>query len=206
MPQYVKPLPGACCAIGTRLQLDLLLRQRSIDVAAVAETILADPGATLQILRLIGEEFPQPEERPVRMEDCIAILNHEHWYAAVCTCMIPLHSSLTQEWERRREVARCAKALAHSLEGFSPDEAYMVGLFHNLGHMPRLLGWQLDARWPSDEDALGIMLAEHWNLPGYLISALREQHNNSTTSRWGVLIHFARSVAEKSLSSKTLQD
>jgi hypothetical protein len=197
IPIIVDSLPCVACAVHTRLQLDLLLQQSSIDLGGVAATILSDPGATLQVLRLIGEEFPVDDDRPVRMEDCIAVLNHEHWYGAVCESTIPQSSNLMVEWERMRETARCAKALAHSIEGFAPDQAYLVGMFHELGHLPRLLNWQLDREWPSNESALGVMLAEHWKLPRFLVHALREQQSGKTASRWGVFMHFAKSIAER---------
>jgi hypothetical protein len=190
-------LPSVPCTIRTRLQLDLLLQEPSIDLAAVAEIILSDPGATLQVYRLIGEEFSVDEERPTRIEDCIASLNRESWYRAVCQCLLTQQSGLIDAWERMREVARCAKALAQCVDGFAPEEAYVVGMFYGLGQLPGLLGWKLGRDWPREEHTRGLRLATAWNLPPYLVNALGEQQGSAVGSRWGILVHFARSIAEK---------
>jgi len=194
---FPDPLPSVPTMIATRLQLELLLQESPIDLGAVSEVILADPGATLQILRLIGEEYPNPEDRPTRMEDCLASLNMQHCYYVVCASTIPQNSGLLVEWQRIRRVAQCARELARCIDGFSPEEAYIVGLLHQVGKFPHLLGWDPAGESSHEQDALGIMLADCWQLPDYLLTAIREQRESIASSRWGDFLQMAQHVAEQ---------
>jgi HD-like signal output (HDOD) protein len=193
----IDTLPDVPCLIRTRLQLELLLQESPLDLGAVSNVILSDPGATLQMLRLVGEEFPDSEDRPTRMEDCIASLNRDAWQDVVCASTIPQNSTLVEEWTRVREVARCARGLAQCVDGFLPEQAYLVGLLYDLGRFPALLGWSLGGETSAEQRSIALMLSDHWNLPEFVLVAIREQQDSGVTSRWGVLIHFARSVAEK---------
>lgn len=192
----IDPLPSVPSMIATRLQLELLLQESLIDLSAVSEVILSDPGATLQILRLIGEEYPNPEDRPTRIEDCIASLNMERCYNVVCASTIPQSSNLLSEWQRFRRIAQCARELAKCIDGFSPEEAYMVGLLHEVGKFPYLLGWNPEGESSIEQDALGVMLADCWHLPEYLLAAIREQRESTSSSRWTSFIEMAQRVAD----------
>src|ERR1700743_183042 len=81
---FADPFPNIPVTAMTRLQLDLLLAGRSIDLSAVGEVILSDAGATLQMLRLIGEEHRDQTNRPTSIEECIISLDANRWYDAVC--------------------------------------------------------------------------------------------------------------------------
>jgi hypothetical protein len=183
--------------LSTRLQLELLLQDSFVDLSAVSQVILSDAGATLQIFRLIGGEYPNPEDRPTRMEDCIASLSLDRWYSAVCACSLPLNHVILGEWERFRRIAQCARQLAHCVEGFSPEEAYLVGLLSEMGKLPRLLGWKLAGECSGEQHALAFMLAEYWQLPAYLKSAIREQQEASTSSQWSEMLQVAQCLAAR---------
>ena len=204
-------LPQMPILAATRLQLELLLLQRSVDLKEMAKIILADAGATLQVLRLIGEEYPGEEDRPTRIEDCIASLNRERWYEVVCASGTSHSASLLAEWQLCRRIAECARELARRMDGFRPEEAYLVGLLFRLGKFPRLLGWRpapdqlrvsgTDGHLGEDH-AVSLMLAEYWHLPAYLLSALREQapaarqHTDSVLS-WAGILESAQDLAER---------
>src|SRR5665213_3076763 len=190
---FADPLPNIPVTAMTRLQLDLLLAGRSIDLSAVGEVILSDAGATLQMLRLIGEEHRDRTNRPTSIEGCIISLDANRWYDAVCAAGIAHNNdAVLMEWQHRRRVARCAREIARGTYGFSPEQAYMVGLLHNLGSFPKLLGWENGASSPKEQNALGVMLAEYWKLPGYLVNAIWEQQQTSESeSPWASLLQHA---------------
>jgi len=188
-------LPSVPSMLSTRLQLELLLQDSTVDLSAVSQVILSDAGATLQIFRLIGGEFPNPEDRPTRMEDCIASLSLDRWYSAVCACSLPLNHVVLAEWERFRRVALCARQLAHCVDGFSPEEAYLVGLLSEMGRLPRLLGWKVSTDCSNEQHALAYMLAEYWHLPPYLQVAIREQKDSASSSQWSEMLQVAHCLA-----------
>jgi c-di-GMP-related signal transduction protein len=174
MMGFATPLPDVPAMTGTRLQLELLLQEATIDLSAVSAAILADAGATLQILRLIGEEFPEEEGRPTRMEDCLVSLTMERIYQAVCASRIPQDSRVMTEWQRCRRVAESARELARCVDGFCPDEAYMVGLLH----------------------AVGVMLAESWRLPEFVVEAIRERRDG-VGAQWSGMLAMAERMAAR---------
>ncbi len=208
-------LPQTPILAATRLQLELLLQERSVDLKNMAEIILADAGATLQVLRLIGEEYPGEEERPTRIEDCIVSLNRERWYEVVCAAGTSHSAPLLAEWQHCRRLAECARELARCMDGFQPEEAYLVGLLFRLGKFPRLLGWRpvgdlarvslADAHLGEDH-AVSLMLAEYWHLPAYLLSALREQApaaqlKQDSVAGWAGILQGAQELAERAQAS-----
>ena len=195
---FADPLPNVPAMVATRLQLELLLQDSLIDLSAVSEVILSDAGATLQILRLIGEEYANEEDRPTRIEDCLASLNMRHCYDAICASSISHESGVLAEWQHFRRVAQCARELARCVDGFSPEEAYLVGLLSEVGKFPRLLGWNTAGDSSREQQALGVMLADYWHLPAYLLDAIREQLEPVDFPRWGEILQMAQRVAHHS--------
>ncbi len=188
-------LPSLPILPATRLQLELLLRETVVDLRSVTSVILGDPGATLQVLRLIADEFPNEDERPRRIEDCIVCLNLAHCYQVLCAAEGPCSGAHIVEWQHCRRLAECARELARNLEGFSPDEAYLVGLLYRLGGFPKLLGWRTEGSLPGESTSLGVTLARHWNLPECVSRAIREQHELDEPSKWNTIMSLADHLA-----------
>lgn len=191
------PLPGIPTMIVTRLQLQLLLQETLLDLKAVSSVILADAGATLQVLRLIGEEYPDAEGRPTRIEDCIVSLNKERLYEVVCASGVSHSGPLVAEWQHCRLVAEHARELAKCIDGVSPEEAYLVGLLYRLGSFPHLMGWNSDGDSSGEQRALGLMLADYWHLPDYLLSAIKDQQEALYSSPWSELLQTAHRMADQ---------
>lgn len=146
------PLRGAAASfpavptlLATRLQLELLVAERSIDLNAAAGVILNDLGATLEIFRRAGEEGASAH----RLEDCLASLGTETWMEAVCGNALERIAAengrmaeLTAFWEHARLLAYACWFVASHVEGAAPEEAYLVGLLHEVEALPALLGWE----------------------------------------------------------------
>ena len=191
----VDPFPRIPAMAATMLQLELLLQDAPINLKAVADVILSDAGATLQILRLIGEEFPDEKDRPTRIEDCIASLDAEVWYGAIQQQSATPDGRLLAEWQGCRRVGEYARELTRHCDGISPDEAYVVGLLHRLGEFPQLLGWSKTASTAAEHYALGAMLAVFWQLPDFLVQAIQEQQTPAAPGRWTRPLNMARQLA-----------
>ena len=190
------PLPDVPIMLATRLQLELLLQEPVLDLRAVSEVILEDLGATLQILRLVGEEYAVEQERPIRIEDCIASLNAETWFEVVSRATLVQNSRVLRAWQHARRIGQLAEQLAGQEDGLRPGEGQLVGLLHEVGKLPQLLGWQTDAEDREDR-ALGALLAEHWHLPGCVLAATREQGQSEVPSLWSGLLQTAHARAQQ---------
>jgi HD-like signal output (HDOD) protein len=190
-------LPSLPILTTTRLQLELLLNDPVIDLKAVTDVILADAGATLQILRIVGSEFGEADDKPDRIEDCIVTLSTARCHQVICASSGPEPESYIAEWQYCRRRAECARDLAKTLDGVSPEEAYMVGLLHRLGSFPHLLGWSLHVASSDEYEAMGVMLAFHWNLPSYLVAAIKEKQEAVDSPKWGEILRLADQLMEE---------
>lgn len=193
---FVDPLPPVPAMPATMLQLELLLQESLVDLRAVSAVVLSDAGATLQILRMVGEEFPNEKGRPTRIEDCIASLNSDDWYTAIQKQDASRNVQVATEWQRCRRIGACARELARDFDGVSPEEAYLVGLLHRLGAFPQVLGWSDVCGDTKEHYALGLMLADFWQLPRYLACAIREQQTPCVPMIWRELLHMATDLAD----------
>ena len=188
-------LPTVPTLLATRIQLELLLGEPLIDLRAVSAAVLRDPGATLLILRLVGTEYGLDEAhvshgpRPIRMEECLASLDARVWFEAICRATIdPREASedLCAAWAHASSIAQCAMELAERLEGYSPEEACLVGLLHELEDLPALLCWdrRLFPEWHSAEQ-----MARAWGLPRRLIYCSENPADSDCC--WAVLLKEA---------------
>ena len=83
-------------------------------------------------------------EHPCRMGDCLASLDAGTWFDAISARTFACdseHAATTSLWNHSRLVAQYAQLVAESLEGISPEEAYLVGLLHEIVAIPNVLGW-----------------------------------------------------------------
>ena len=76
-------LPDVPVMPGTLLLLDLGAQEERVDLHEMTRVVLSDPGATIQILRMVGRDRSFGEERPSRVEDCISVLGVQACLEAV---------------------------------------------------------------------------------------------------------------------------
>ena len=202
--------------LATQLHLELLLQEQSVDLAAAAGVILNDLGATLEIFRRAREENAGAE----RIEDCLASLGTDAWLDAVCGNSVErvatannCWSELTAFWEHGRLLAYACWFLASRLEGYCPEEAYLVGLLHEADKLPALLRWaparpeaqtpriftrdplpsrlmasEMEAPSTCHTTQSSTNLATHWRLPAYLQGLLAAREPSTV---WDSLLDMA---------------
>ena len=187
--------PGLPVLFSTRLRLELLLRESPVDLRAITDVVLADVGATLLILRIIGEEYVCVEDRPCRIEHCIVSLGVERCYELISSTNVSYDGWYVDEWQFCRRIAENARELAKTLDVFSPEEAYLVGLLHRIGTFPHRLGWTMDSFTGRGDQSVGETLANDWHLPHFLASALREQDNVACRPKWNAILMLANEIA-----------
>jgi hypothetical protein len=175
--------------------LELLLGEHVIDLRAVSNVILSDPGATLQVLRLFGAEFGSDYGPPasgagpilpIRMEDCLASLEAQAWFDAVCAATLEASPALPEicaAWSHACDIAQCAMHMAEHMNGYAPEEACLVGLLHELEDLPALLGWDRGL-FPVPRSAAE--MASAWKLPRHLL--LCSEASEETDTHWRTLM------------------
>ncbi len=175
----------------TVLALDNLLHDPCVDLQRAAQLILSDVGATIQILLLVGKEFDDSAQCLCRMGDCLASLDVGTWFGAISAAPSfsgdDRHTAMTAVWKHCRLVAQYAQLVAESLDGICPEDAYLVGLLHEIEALPRVLGWP-----NTDQTA---WCAMEGSLPLFVLLAMRGVHDGSPLSTWRFILADAHELA-----------
>jgi hypothetical protein len=178
----------------TVLGLQILLNEPSIDLRMVSELILSDVGATIRVLRLVGREYEAVAEHPSRMADCLASLDANAWFEAVSARTFACdaeQAAITALWGHCRLVAQYAQLVAESIEGVSPEEAYLVGLLHEIGDLPRILGRRISACEATELPLRGM----EGSLPPFVLIAIRSIDDSSDPCPWRFILSEAHKLA-----------
>jgi len=160
----------------TLLQLDLLLSQLTLDPEAVAEVLLGDVGAALQVLRVTAGHRTCCEQQEVRVEDCVVQLGRK----GLCRALTRVLSAgrdcdnagTLKIWQRARLCAELARLLARNCPEVVPEAACLAGLLHEVGRLPRMLGWAVEGIDLADPGAVARAIATEWRLPHLVLPVL----------------------------------
>jgi c-di-GMP-related signal transduction protein len=157
----------------TLLRFDLLLQQRSLNLSTITQTILSDLGATLQVMRATNEERSASKWPESRIEDCVIHLGRNGLRHCLKTPLSSLtvsqYISARRLWHRARVTAELSQRLLRESGTVSPEDAYLVGLFHEIGSLPARLGWTVNGIDLADIVVVRRTLAEEWLLPSALL-------------------------------------
>lgn len=177
----------------TALGLEILLGEPCIDLSAVAELVLSDVGATLQILRIVGKEYAAAVDRPARMVECLSSLDVHEWSSAVARRTYicdRAHVLEASAWEHRRQVARYAQFVAESMDSVRPEEAYLVGLLHDVEEIA-CLTLRNGASFPLQ----AMQAAIEGVMPPFVLEAIRCAEDAGSTSSWRYILNAAHELA-----------
>jgi hypothetical protein len=188
-------LDGVPVSSSTVLGLEMLLHEPCIDLRKASELVLSDVGATIRTLRLTGRDYDFAAALPYRMGDCIASLDLDTWFGAMSARTFAFdgrHSAATAFWKHGRLIAQYAQLVAESLDRISPENAYLVGLLHEVGAIPKVLGWPNGISGASDPVALS---AIEGSLPLFVLAALRSVNDRCASSTWRFILNAAHELA-----------
>jgi hypothetical protein len=181
--------------LATVLGLNMLLQEPCIDLQKVSELVLNDIGATIQILRLVGREYDFAAEHPCRMGVCLASLDVNVWFGAVSARTFPCdleHLKVSAFWEHSRLVAQYAQLVAESMGDISPEDAYLVGMLHEVRAIPAVLGW---TGCESGAEVPDAMRAMEGTLPPFVLDAIRNMSDPCQLSSWNFILTAAHELA-----------
>ena len=203
IPQHLaaESLPGVPVLAETLLRMELELHESGTDLRGFSDAVLGDVGATIQVLRLAGEEYGAATDRPVRIEDCISDLGPRACMQAVTRgSLLRNNRQLASPvvWSHSREVAQYFRLFASQTpEKTVPDQAYVAGLLHALGAIPAILGWP-GLNLAGAPASVAVDLAEQWHFPHYLRDFFIEVLMPGHSPRWANFITVAHRPAKES--------
>jgi len=183
----------------TLLVMDLQRDAESVDLNGFCEAVLSDVGATILILRLIGLEYGDSDDRPGRIEDCIADIGIE---ACMRSAMHGVrtetgdYDDIIEMWGHSTEIAKHCQRLADEKYGFNPSEAYLVGLLHDIGALPGVLGWGR-SDLAGDYALSALKMAVRWSFPDFLKGYFYEAYMPGKNCEWTAMIAAAHDAANR---------
>jgi hypothetical protein len=189
-PPHVPVMPE------TLLLMELSAHQRSIDLQQMTRIVLSDPGATIQIMRLAGQESSIGEERLTRIEDFISALGVQACIEGV-SCRIANRSlnrpAIQQAWSHSKQIAERCKCIAEEpiAQAVSPNEAFLAGLLHEIGSFPILFEWESVLGLSGNPELAGLELAKAWQLPQCVCEYFSEPWHPSGTTPWYGIVERA---------------
>jgi hypothetical protein len=179
--------------------MELVIRQRAVNLAQVSQLVLSDLGATLQILREAGRENSM-DGNLQRVEDCIVEIGLEECLVVLAKCPIARGSrfkSVCSAWERAREIAFIARFVAEKLAlDVTQEDAYLVGLTHGIGNLPKILQWDCNSQFGADNNLAGLRLAEAWHLPHCIAEYFLGRMAGKSQTQWTMIVDSALELLE----------
>lgn len=197
-PHASRDYPDVPVMPETLLLVELKARERSVDLREISQLVLGDLGASLQILRRAAVESMSCLDLPIRIEDCISDLGLQTCLDVLARRILSrgMHQAAMETWRHSRRIAElCALEAMAMSSTVNQEEAYLVGLFHELGSLPRILGWDRLIMTMSDEEALGRRMAEDWRLPEFVTDYFRELSFKRGDSPWAKMVRDAHEHA-----------
>lgn len=192
-------LPEVPALPSTVVHLEFLLQEHAIDLRAVAEVILRDLGASIQVLRISGSLQDAEAGRARKMQDYIVDLGKETLLSAIPAITYARdgrHSLIAASWEYGRLVGQTAQTIAGVLPGVDPEKAYLAGLLHDMGTIPMLLGWSLPGVDVVDFDAVACWLAREWSLPWFVAAPFGREPKSPSAALWVRIVGAAREATQ----------
>jgi hypothetical protein len=129
------------------------------------------------------------------MGDCLASLDVDVWFGAISARTFVCdrkHAATTAVWRHSRLVAQYAQLVAESLDGVSPEDAYLVGLLHGIGDIPAALGLPGHIRGGN---ATGALSAMEGTLPLFVLDAIHSMSDGALSPGWRFILTAAHELA-----------
>ncbi|MDH5485246.1 MAG: HDOD domain-containing protein [Gammaproteobacteria bacterium] len=179
------------------------LEKANKDLNKIADIISQDVALSAGILQTINSPFYGLATKITSIRQATVLLGLNQ-VTNIINCQLIkanmgkyLNKDLDDFWTSATDVAKTSSALVKTLGFGSPDEAYMLGLFHNCG-IPIMMDKFADygdiiqqaytvgdkritdvenMRYSTNHAVLGYMVARTWKLPEHLRIAIRDHHN-----------------------------
>lgn len=191
----VRDLPDVPVMSETLLLMELMVRERTVDLGGISQLVLGDLGAALQVLRRAGREDAYADGLPARIEDCIAGLGLHACLEAMSKRTIrrsARHPEMIEAWAHARRVAENCRSLAEETAfSINPDDAYLVGLFHGIGSLPAALGWDRTVQISGGPETIGLRMAQAWALPRCIAEYFTPLRPISNANLWREIVRQA---------------
>ena len=191
------------------MQLDQELNSKFANASKVAEIIEKNTTISGTVMQLAQSPMAKAKQPVTSIRGAVDILGMQNLYnfvvtAALCN-MFKSSRTIKDIMDNSVDVAFCMADLAEWVDGVSRDEAYMLGLFHNVGALmlatkdaenykemyTSYLSKPLSSVVKENElfgchhGLVGALVARKWKLNADMIQAIMFHHNQNTDNLKG---------------------
>lgn len=152
------------------------------------------------VLRIANSPVMRPKQVIKTIPQAVAILGTVNLKNMVLASALKQafggNTTIRDIMDNSADVAFCMAELANSVEGVSPDEAYLCGLFHNCGafllsckdakaygdiffqslSLPQSAIDKEEASFNTNHAVVGLLMAKKWQLSGEITQAIYDHH------------------------------
>lgn len=183
------------------VRIQALLADPDVDIADVAGLIRRDGALCGAVFRVVGSPVFGLHAKVETVERAVTLLGIPPTLAILRGIALrdafgdeTAQAALEALWRRSARIAQLAMAATRILkpQGFGPDQAYTLGMFHDCGlallakRFPAYAQALAQDAWPdipsldhahaTDHTLLGETVARNWQLPGVIAKAIRHHH------------------------------
>jgi HD-like signal output (HDOD) protein len=188
-----------------QIMVDLHMEMAMADACmdAIADIISKDVGISGCILKVVNSPFFKRRNQITSIKQALSLLGIENVANIVNSLSIRDSFSdaaiieMTRFWDNAMDVAMTCAAISRTIGIATPDEAYTLGLFHNVGipllvnkfghHYTQVLEAAYgqskyritdieNAKIDTNHAVVGYFVARAWKLPIYLSEAVADHH------------------------------
>ncbi|HUN84059.1 MAG TPA: HDOD domain-containing protein [Terracidiphilus sp.] len=196
--EFLQHLPDVPALPETLLCMELEIHEQVVNLGEFTQLLMGDLGATLQVFRLAGNEYGSAGGRLNRIQDCISDLGLQACLDVASKRTVirdARKGAIIDAWIHARSIAKHCALWAEATSGtMNPEEAYLVGLFHELGQLPALLGWAQNGPSLADQACVGLWMAEEWALPRCVREYFCEGQTSGSIHPWSVIVDVAHQL------------
>ena len=192
----IPPSPEILTRLNAELQKD------DPELATIAAILQKDAGLSALVIRTVNSPLFPLRTRVTSISQAISLLGLGYTINIVMGLVLRQtfdsdDYELTGFWESPNNIALIMSRLSRSVAGLAADEAYMTGLFHNVGHTlirqrfpdyhefyiehlnhpERCITAFEQQRYNFDHATLGYYLARSWGLPADICQVILNHHN-----------------------------
>ena len=190
-----------------QILVDLQMEQAmpDCDLSQVAKLIRQDVSLSGMVLKFVNSPFFGLGNQITSVEQAVALLGPDTVINIINGLSIKGEmsdaaiSEMTRFWDTATDIAQVAATIAKQIGYKNADEAYAIGLFHNVGiplMMGRFPGYNAvmeeayanpapriidveNRQFNTNHAVVGYYAAKAWNLPRHICEAIGEHHSAS---------------------------
>lgn len=190
-------------------KLHTLIENQNIDIKTISNVIEADPGFTARVLKLVNSPFYGLSRRVSSVGEAITILGFDAVHQLLLTTSMlnifdseSVEPSIKDFWHHSFGVGAIAKHLISQDDKDTRNEVFICGILHDIGRLiflkidPDLFSWFYIKRgaatgineeaeyYAIDHQKTGELLAEKWNFPESIVTAIGQHHSPLNTKKY----------------------